>query len=47
MAKLRADKRNYKKAFTVHANSYDNWNIGILEVLTVDVYYYVIVLNVD
>ena len=28
MAKLRADKRNYKKAFTVHANSYDNWNIG-------------------
>ena len=27
MAKLRADKRNYKKAFTVHANSYDNWNI--------------------
>lgn len=44
MAKLRADKRNYKKAFTVHANSYDNWNIGSL---TVDVYYYVIVLNVD
>ena len=28
MAKLRADKRNYKKAFTTHANSYDNWNIG-------------------
>ena len=28
MAKLRADKKNYKKAFTVHANSYDNWNIG-------------------
>lgn len=46
MAKLRADKRNYKKAFTVHANSYDKI-IGILEVLTVDVYYYVIVLNVD
>ena len=21
-------ERNYKKAFTVHANSYDNWNIG-------------------
>lgn len=25
---LRADKRNYKKAFTTHANSYDNWDIG-------------------
>lgn len=24
MAKLRADKKNYKKAFTIHANAYDN-----------------------
>mgnify|MGYP000817140709 FL=1 len=28
MAKLRADKKNYKKAFTIHANAYDNWNLG-------------------
>lgn len=28
MAALRADKKNYKKAFTTHANSYDKWNIG-------------------
>ena len=27
MAKLRADKKNYKKAFTIHANAYDNWNL--------------------
>ena len=25
---LSANKRNYKKAFTTHANSYDKWNIG-------------------
>lgn len=28
MATLRADKKNYKKAFTTHANSYDKWSIG-------------------
>ena len=28
MAKLRADKKNYKKAFNIHANSYDNWVSG-------------------
>ena len=28
MAALRADKKNYKKAFTTHANSYDKWSIG-------------------
>lgn len=28
MAKLRADKKNYKKAFTTHADAYDKWNIG-------------------
>ena len=28
MAKLRADRRNYRKAFTTHANAYDNWNVG-------------------
>lgn len=28
MAKLRADRRNYKKAFTTHAHAYDNWNAG-------------------
>ena len=30
MAKLRADKKNYKKAFTTHANAYDKWNMGSL-----------------
>ena len=28
MAKLRADRKNYKKAFTTHADAYDKWNIG-------------------
>lgn len=28
MAQLRADRKNYKKAFTTHAHSFDNWNIG-------------------
>ena len=28
MAKLRANRRNYRKAFTTHANAYDNWNVG-------------------
>lgn len=28
MAKLRADKKNYKKAFTTHANAYEKWEIG-------------------
>ena len=28
MAKLRADRRNYKNAFKTHANAYDQWNIG-------------------
>ena len=44
MAKLRAEKEIIKKRLQFMQIP---MIIGILEVLTVDVYYYVIVLNVD
>lgn len=40
MAKLRADRRNYRKAFTTHANAYD---IGMWEVIIAGVCYCAIV----
>ena len=41
---LSANKRNYKKAFTTHANSYDKLNIGAI---TAVVCCYATALNVD
>lgn len=39
MAKLRADRKNYKKAFDTHFHSYITWNNGCLNTKRLVIFY--------